>query len=115
MSKVIIEIPDDRWFRGEWRFRPQDKQLCVVIPNIGNKNPLICQWRWGNHNHVGMDAFCDISERFYHESMGIIEEEFIPDYYGMGNVDRWKPLGLPADVNERIVNEIEKWFEEDDE
>lgn len=45
--------------------------------------------------------------------MGIIEEEFIPDYYGMGNVDRWKPLGLPEDVNERVVAEIEKWFEED--
>lgn len=28
-------------------------------------------------------------------------------------VDFWKPLGLPADVNERIVNEIEKWFEEE--
>ena len=45
MSKVEIEIPDDRWFLGEWEFRPKDKQLCIVIPNIGNKNPLICQWR----------------------------------------------------------------------
>lgn len=114
MSKVEIEIPDDRWFRGEWEIRPQDKQLCVVIPNIGNKNPLICQWRWGNHNHVGMNAFCDISERFYHESIGIIEEEFIPNYLGMGNVDRWKPLGLPEDVNDRILSKIEKWFEEND-
>ena len=33
MSKVQIEIPDDRWFRGELDFRPQDKQLCVVITN----------------------------------------------------------------------------------
>lgn len=31
MSKVEIEIPDDRWFRGEWEIRPQDKQLCLVI------------------------------------------------------------------------------------
>ena len=30
-------------------------------------------------------------------------------------VDRWKPLGLPADVNELVLTEIEKWFEEDDE
>ena len=29
-------------------------------------------------------------------------------------VDRWKPLGLPADVNERVLAEIEKWFEEDE-
>ena len=28
MSRVEIEISDDRWFRGEWDFRPQDKQLC---------------------------------------------------------------------------------------
>ena len=27
MSKVEIEIPDDRWFRGEWEIRPQDKVL----------------------------------------------------------------------------------------
>ena len=25
MSGVEIEISDDRWFRGEWDFRPQDK------------------------------------------------------------------------------------------
>lgn len=78
MSKVQIEIPDGRWFRGEWDFRPQDKQLCVVIPNIGSKFPVICQWRWGTHNHVGVNAFCDISERFYNEMAGVIMEDFIP-------------------------------------
>lgn len=31
MSKVEIEIPDDRWFRGEWGFRPRDSQMCVVV------------------------------------------------------------------------------------
>lgn len=35
-------------------------------------------------------------------------------YVGMYFVDRWKPLGLPADVNERVLTEIEKWFEEDE-
>ena len=29
-------------------------------------------------------------------------------------VDRWKHLGLPAEVNERVLVEIEKWFEEDE-
>ena len=114
MSKVEIEIPDDRWLRGEWQIRPKDRQLCVVIPNIGNKNLLICQWRWRTHNHVGINAFCDISERFYHERFGIIEEYFRPEYLRMGNVDRWKSLGLPADVEERVIEEIEKWFEEDE-
>lgn len=113
MSKVQIEISDDRWLWGELDFRPQDKQLCVVIPNTGDRNLLICQWRWGNHNHIGMDAFCDISERFYRERIGIIEEDFVPDYLGMGNVDRWKPLGLPADVEEWVLADIEKWFEEE--
>ena len=46
--------------------------------------------------------------------MGIIEEDFRPDYLGMGNVDCWKPLELPAEVNEWILAEIEKWFEEDE-
>lgn len=114
MSLANIEISDDGWIRGEWGFRPQDSQLCIVVPNIGSRFPLICQWRFGTHNHIGMDAFCNISERFYHESIGIIEEEFMPDYLGMGNVDRWKPLGLPADANDRILTEIEKWFEEDE-
>ena len=41
MSKVEIEIPDDRWFRGEWDFRPQDKQLCVVIHKYGDQTPWI--------------------------------------------------------------------------
>ena len=26
-------------------------------------------------------------------------------------VDRRKPLGLPEDVNERVLAEIEEWFE----
>lgn len=29
-------------------------------------------------------------------------------------VDRWKPLGLPADVEEQVLAEVEKWFEEDE-
>ena len=30
------------------------------------------------------------------------------------DIDRWKPLGLPEDVNEWILAKIEKWFEEDE-
>ena len=43
MSKVEIEIPDDRWFRGERDFRPKDKQLCVVIHKYGGQTP----WKIG--------------------------------------------------------------------
>ena len=42
MSKVQIEIPDNRWFRGEWDFRPQDEQLCVVVLKKIIKFPRIC-------------------------------------------------------------------------
>ena len=92
MSKVQIEIPDDRWFRGEWDFRPQDKQLCVVIMNDDNLVDLrICQYR----NGFFVDHDCGVMNPW-------------------SNVDRWKPLGLPTDVNEWVLAEIEKWFEEDE-
>ena len=92
MSKVEIEIPDDRWFRGEWQFRPQDKQLCVVIMNDDNLVDLrICQYRSG----FFVDHDCGVMNPW-------------------SDIDRRKPLGLPADVNKRILAEIEKWFEEDE-
>ena len=101
MSKVEIEIPDDRWFRGEWRVRPQDKQLCVVIEKESLFNTCIgiAQYRKGNDN-------------FRYVLSHMIEKYGI-GYINMNAVDRWKPLGLPEDVNERGVAEIEKWFEED--
>lgn len=30
---------------------------------------------------------------------------------GMSLIDCWKPLGLPGEVNERLLIEIESWFE----
>lgn len=102
MSKVEIEIPDDRWFRGEWQFRPQDKQLCVVIHKYGYQTPWIYQYRKADWLHPKNDYFLDVSE------------EWNPSFLEWCGVDRWKPLGLPEDVNDRILVEIEKWFEEDE-
>lgn len=42
MSKVENEILDDKWFCGEWRFRPRDKQLCVVVLNKIIDLPVLC-------------------------------------------------------------------------
>ena len=95
MSKVEIEIPDDRWFRAEWRIRPQDKQICVVITN--ENAVVICQFR--KDEELLKDCFLNIDKS---------------NYISWMFVDRWKPLGLPADVNKRIMVEIEKWFEEDE-
>ena len=46
------------------------------------------------------------------DSLGI--DEWEPSFLEWRGVDRWKPLGLPRDVNERILAEIEKWFKEDE-
>lgn len=109
MSKVQIEISDDRWFRGEWQFRPQDKQLCIVIFKEGSKIPKIFQYR----KDLDFDlCFLDIEN-----CIDYFEYEIAPDasecYDVWECVDLWKPLGLPADVNERVLAEIEKWFGED--
>ena len=112
MSKVEIEIPDDRWFRGEWQFRPQDKQLCVVIHKYGSQTPWIYQYRKADWLHPKKDYFLDVSEKWNLDSLGI--DEWNPSFLEWCGVDRWKPLGLPDDVNECIIAEIEKWFEEED-
>ena len=95
MSRVGIEIPDDRWFRAEWRIRPQDKQLCVVITN--ENVVVICQFR--KDEELFKDCFLSIDKS---------------EYISWMLVERWKPLGLPADANKRVLAEIEKWFEEDE-
>ena len=43
----------------------------------------------------------------------IVHSSEDPIFLPMGNVDCWKPLGLPSDVNDRILAEIGKWFNED--
>ena len=95
MSKVEIEIPDDDWFQVECNTRPQDKQLCVVVTNENVVS--ICQFR-KNEELLGDCFLCIDKSRF-------ISWMF---------VDRWKPLGLPEYVNERILVDIEKWLEEDE-
>ena len=106
MSKVEIKIPDDRWFRGEWQFKPQDKQLCVIIP----KEYI---------TEIGM--YDEEHNRFLRvNTTSVVRELFGNTKYDsawihMTDIDRWKPLGLPVDVNDRILAGIEKWFEEDDE
>ena len=33
-------------------------------------------------------------------------------WVNMRDIDRWKPIGLPKEMNERILADIERWFEE---
>ena len=105
MSKVEIEIPDDRWFRGEWDFRPQDRHLCVVIPKE-------------HITEIGM--YDEKYDRFLRVNTTSTVRELFGNtkYYSawvnMRDIDRWKLIGLPEDVNDRILSEIEKWFEKGD-
>ena len=105
MSKVEIEIPDDRWFRGEWDFRPQDKQLCVLI----SKEYI---------TEIGM--YDEKYDRFLRVNTTSTVRELFGNtkYYAamvnMRDIDCWKPIELPEDVNDRILSEIEKWFVEDE-
>ena len=102
MSKVQIEIPDDKWFRGKWQIRPQDKQLCVVIPE-----KYISEIGMYDEKH---DRFLRVNTTStVRELFG--NTKYYSAWVNMRDVDRWKPLGLPADVEERVLAEIEKWFE----
>lgn len=114
MSKVEIEIPDDRWFRGEWQIRPQDKQLCVVIDNVTGI-PMIGMFL----KNVRLDKYSSKREDYFFDVIQAMEFKRMfrnntPSFISLYKVDRWKTLGLPEDVNDRILAEIEKWFEEEE-
>lgn len=110
MSKIQIEIPDDGWFHRESPVRPQDKQLCLVIPK-GENYVGIYQYRAPEKR---WPQFLDVSHAFVYSNMDTdFRLKHYLDYISPGYVDRWKPLELPKDVNERILEEIEKWFGED--
>lgn len=111
MSKAEIEISDDRWFRGKWDFRPRDKQLCVVLLK-DDLFPRIYQWNKGIDcgDRIFRGYFTDVSSTKVLMEIGEVAEDW--QIY-MELIDRWKPLGLPADVNDRILTDIEKWFEEE--
>lgn len=95
MSRVEIYYPDDKFIPSDWPIKPQNKEICTVITN--ENVVTICQFR-KNEKLIG-DCFLCIDKSRYISWMF---------------VDFWKPLGLPADVNERVLSEIEKWFEEDE-
>lgn len=110
MSVIEISLPDDRWFSREWQIRPQDKQLCVVIHKYGDQTPWIYQYRKADWLHPKNDYFLDVSEKWNLDSLGI--EEWNPSFMEWRGVDLWKTLELPPDVNERVLADIEKFFEE---
>ena len=111
MSEVSFFIPDDGWFQSGCNVFPQDKQLCVVIHKYGNQTPGIYQFRKADWLHESGDYFLDVAEKW---EMDAVEstEEWNPSFATFDIIRCWKALGLPTNDNERILLEIEKWFEE---
>lgn len=94
MSKVKIEIPGDRWFRGNSEIRPKDKQFCVVT---FDNTVRVCQYR----KHL-----FDMDE--------LIINLIRPEYWLWDFVNWWKPIDIPTDVKTRICLKIENWIEEEE-
>lgn len=112
MSEVSIFIPGDGWFQSGCNTKPADKQLCIVIHKYGNQSPGIYQFRKADWLHSKSDYFLDISEKWELDSAEC-SEEWNPSFATFDIISKWKPLGLPANDNERLLMEIEKWFEVD--
>ena len=104
MSKVQIEIPDDRWFSGEWQTRPLDKQLCVIIPK--EYITEIGMYDERHNRFLRVNTTSTVRELFGNT-------KYYSTWVHITDVDRWKPLGLPEDVNDWILMKIDKWFEND--
>lgn len=88
---ACIEIPGRCWFSGNGIIRPQDNQLCIIIPDpkVNPELPCIVQYR----------------EK---------KKEFVGEYeiFNYEEIDRWTPLDLPEYVEKRVIPEIDKWFKE---
>lgn len=97
MNKIKMKISDGGWFPSGCNTIPQNKQLCIIFLE-NNDNPIrICQYR--------DEIFYDVRDILWHDC--------VSEVFKIDRVRIWKPLGLPSDVNERILAEIEEWFEED--
>lgn len=111
MSEVSIILPDDGWFESGCNVFPKDKMLCVCIHRYGNQTPKIYQYRKADWLHKEGDYFLDVSEKWELDSVEC-GDEWNPSFATFGIISKWKPLGLPCNDNERILMEIEKWFED---
>lgn len=111
MSKVEIEIPDDKWIHVSSGIVPKDKQLCIVIHKRGKRVPQIYQYRKADCLSKESDYFLDVNAKWHIDSFGLLGS-IVPLYF-WDSIDYWRPLDLPKDANERILDDIEKWFEKE--
>lgn len=110
MSFVSVHVPDDGWFMSGCSVLPEDKQLVIVIHKFGEQTPGIYQYRYADWLNKDRNYFLDVSEKWMLDSFDC-GEEWNPSFATMDIIEKWKPLALPPNDNERILLEIEKWFE----
>lgn len=113
MSEISIFIPDDKWFPTDCMVRPVDKQLCIVIHKYGNQSVGICQFRKADWLHKASDYFLGVDEKWFLDERDR-SNGWEPSFATFGIIRCWKPLGLPANENERILRGIEGWLKDGD-
>lgn len=86
--------------------------MCVVIHKYGSQTPWIYQYRKADWIHPKKNYFFDVIDKWNLDALGI--DKWNPSFLEWWGVDRWKPIGLSEDANKMILEEIEKWFEEDE-
>lgn len=111
MSEIIVNIPDDGWIRSESDIKPTGKTLCIILHRYGDQTPGIYQFRKADFLYSEADYFLDVSEKWMLDSLGC-SDEWNPSFATFEIVDYWKPLGLPAEKNQRLLKQIESWFED---
>ena len=105
MGKVTIELPDDGWIATGKGITPEDKELVIAISRYGTRTPQIYQFCKANPMHPASDYFLDIGEYWMMEEYDS-NYEWNPGLMSINAVDRWKPLGLPQEDDERLKAEI---------
>lgn len=111
MSSVLVHITDDRWFESGSNVEPDEKMLCVVLHKYGDRTPGIYQFRKADWLHPQADYFLDVSEKWRLDSYEC-GDEWNPSFASFGIISKWKPLGLPPEENQRLLKEIERWFDD---
>ena len=96
MGTVKFEVPDGRWFGGDYQHKPEDKSFCVImisdhmLPEIG-----LYKEKFDQFLRVSFIAF----------NRGVCHSNYID----RKDVKRWKLLDLPTEIEERLLSTIEEW------
>ena len=96
MGTVKFEVPDGRWFGGDYQHRPEDNSFCVImieddmLPEIG-----LYKEKFDQFLRVSFIAF----------NRGVCH----PNCTDRKDVKRWKLLDLPTEIEERLLSTIEEW------